>query len=181
MGGTDSPPPSFVDSSQQSRFNKQCSPPESPIKTRSVSPSLSSTSSSLSSTVSETAPVIVETQLSRKVSPIRYVQRSKSALNLQLKRDMVCQPRERSATVTHHESPYSPVQVYMDCIAPQSLKCVLVGDSGVGKTAMLMSYTMEKFVTKHTPTIYDKFSSKFSNSSINIRIFTLSCNNQCKS
>eukprot|EP00731_Ephydatia_muelleri_P028260 Em0019g1133a len=52
---------------------------------------------------------------------------------------------------------YSPVKAYMDCISPQTLKCAIVGDSGVGKTSLLMSYTVEKFPESHAPTIYDKF------------------------
>lgn len=55
---------------------------------------------------------------------------------------------------------YSPVKAYMDCISPQTLKCAIVGDSGVGKTSLLMSYTVEKFPESHAPTIYDKFTSK---------------------
>lgn len=52
---------------------------------------------------------------------------------------------------------YSPVKAYMDCISPQTLKCAIVGNSGVGKTSLLMSYTVEKFPETHAPTIYDKF------------------------
>jgi len=48
----------------------------------------------------------------------------------------------------------------MECLSPQNLKCAIVGDSGVGKTSMLMSYTVDKFPEKHAPTIYDKFSSE---------------------
>jgi small GTP-binding protein len=51
----------------------------------------------------------------------------------------------------------SPVQTYVDCLAPLPLKCALVGDSGVGKSALLASYTTEKFKSEHSPTIYDKF------------------------
>ena len=54
----------------------------------------------------------------------------------------------------------SPVRTYMESIAPRTLKCVLVGDSGVGKTSLLMRYTVAKFNEQHSPTIYDKFSSK---------------------
>ena len=58
---------------------------------------------------------------------------------------------------------YSPVRAYMECLAPQTLKFAIVGDSGVGKTSLLMSYTVDKFPETHAPTIYDKYSSKFSN------------------
>ena len=58
---------------------------------------------------------------------------------------------------------YSPVRAYMECLAPQTLKFAIVGDSGVGKTSLLMSYTVDKFPEAHAPTIYDKYSSKFSN------------------
>ena len=56
-------------------------------------------------------------------------------------------------------SALSPIRAYIDCLAPQTLKCAIVGDSGVGKTSMLMRYVVEKFPETHSPTIYDKFSS----------------------
>ena len=54
----------------------------------------------------------------------------------------------------------SPVKTYMESITPRTVKCVLVGDSGVGKTSLLMRYTVSKFNEQHSPTIYDKFSSE---------------------
>ena len=56
---------------------------------------------------------------------------------------------------------YSPVRAYMECLAPQTLKFAIVGDSGVGKTSLLTSYTVDKFPEAHAPTIYDRYSSKF--------------------
>lgn len=54
----------------------------------------------------------------------------------------------------------SPIRQYMECIEPQILSCAVVGDSGVGKTSLLLSYTTGKMPAGHNPTIYDKFSSK---------------------
>lgn len=54
----------------------------------------------------------------------------------------------------------SPIRQYMECIEPQTLSCAMVGDSGVGKTSLVLSYTTGKIPHTHTPTIYDKFSSK---------------------
>lgn len=92
---------------------------------------------------------------SRQPSPIEYVPRSKSEVNFQIhwKNDSQSRSLPRDCN-------YSPIRTYMECLSPQSLKCVLVGDSGVGKTSMLMSYTVDKFPEKHAPTIYDKFSSE---------------------
>lgn len=43
--------------------------------------------------------------------------------------------------------------------SPQNsnLKLAILGDSGVGKTSLLMSLTTEKVPDTHAPTIYDKF------------------------
>jgi hypothetical protein len=56
---------------------------------------------------------------------------------------------------------FSPIRAYIDCLTPQTLKCAIVGDSGVGKTSMLVSYVVDKFPETHSPTIYDKFSSEW--------------------
>lgn len=47
-----------------------------------------------------------------------------------------------------------------DSLIQQSVRCALVGDSAVGKTSMLMSYTTDAFPEAHNPTMYDKFTSK---------------------
>ena len=95
---------------------------------------------------------------SRQPSPIEYVPRSKTEVNFQVH----WKPGQSTSLPRECSSNYSPIRAYMECIAPQKLKCAIVGDSGVGKTSMLMSYTVDKFPDVHAPTIYDKFSSKFS-------------------
>lgn len=47
-----------------------------------------------------------------------------------------------------------------DSMIQQNVRCALVGDSAVGKTSMLMSYTTDAFPEVHNPTMYDKFTSK---------------------
>ncbi len=108
---------------------------------------------------------------SAKPSPIEYVPRNKTAVNVDLKTPYSETSSIQSQTLPRGrsdqpESPrgdgsYSPIRAYMECFQPQTLKCALVGDSGVGKTSMLMAYTVDKFPEEHAPTIFDKFSSKF--------------------
>lgn len=119
--------------------------PSSPVKKTTRSGSISSTVSITSSIVSSASE--------KAGSPIRYVPRSKSAVNLHVGRPSMDKTPLSCSTS-------SPVQTYVDSISPYNFKCALVGDSGVGKTTLLLSYTMEKYVSDYVPTIYDKFISK---------------------
>jgi len=112
-----------------------------------------------------------QTVVARK-SPIEYMPRNKATVNVDLKlpygepSKAQTLPRERPAQKApapispRGDGSYSPIKAYMECFQPQTLKCVLVGDSGVGKTSMLMAYTVDKFPDTHAPTIFDRFSSK---------------------
>ena len=43
----------------------------------------------------------------------------------------------------------------------RELKCVIVGDGGVGKTSMLLSYTTGGIMTDYIPTCFDAYTGRF--------------------
>lgn len=143
MGGKDSPPPQYV-STNPPNWESQAS------------------------TMGRSKP-----------PPIEYVPRSKSAVNLdmginasraakkplQISHSVPASPNQQpksssTSSSSRSSGSISPIRQYMECIEPQTLSCAIVGDSGVGKTSLLMSYTTGKVPQDHAPTIYDKFSSK---------------------
>lgn len=41
-----------------------------------------------------------------------------------------------------------------------NIKCVIVGDGGVGKTSLLVSYLMDGFPNDYIPTAFDNYQGK---------------------
>ncbi len=110
--------------------------------------------------------------LGRRPSPIEYVPRSKSVVNLDMGLSVQREVRkpapwhcpeeqEQRTSSCRSDGTISPIRQYMECIEPQTLSCAIVGDSGVGKTSLLLSYTTGKISETHAPTIYDKFTCKW--------------------
>lgn len=64
------------------------------------------------------------------------------------------------SSVRRSDGTVSPIRQYMECIEPQALSCAVVGDRGVGKSSLLLSYTTGSMPENIAPTVYDKFSSK---------------------
>ena len=68
--------------------------------------------------------------------------------------------QKEQSSPTRSDGTVSPIRLYMESIEPRTLSYAIVGDSAVGKTSLLLSYTTGKISDTHAPTIYDKFSCK---------------------
>lgn len=134
MGGKDTPPLQYASTS----------PPQSPLWERKTLPSqLCRNKSSV--------------DLDMRVS----VQKEQSAPQWHSAPSSPDQQARSPRSSSRSSGTVSPIRQYMECFEPQTLSCALVGDSGVGKTSLLLSYTTGTIPEIPDPTIYDKFSSKF--------------------
>ncbi|KAG2392316.1 hypothetical protein C9374_012568 [Naegleria lovaniensis] len=57
-----------------------------------------------------------------------------------------------------------------------TIKCVNIGDTGVGKTCVLVSYTENEFPEEHVPTAFDNFTSivEYKNNRYNVQLWDTS-------
>ncbi len=46
--------------------------------------------------------------------------------------------------------------------ASSTIKCILIGESGVGKTSLVVSYTKDDYPAQHEPTALDTYVGKYS-------------------
>lgn len=53
-----------------------------------------------------------------------------------------------------------PVGEKLEVAKEQRLKSVLLGDGGVGKTSLIVSYTTNGYPTEYVPTAFDDYSGK---------------------
>ena len=55
----------------------------------------------------------------------------------------------------------------------ENVKCVIVGDGGIGKTCLLISYTTSIFPEEYIPTMFDNFTTviKVGKKLINLELF----------
>ena len=134
MGGKDSPPPFAQQPQQQLEQDHKMAEIHSLERsycTLSLPRSTASTPS---------------LSLRRESSPIQYVPKSKSAVNVQRHGSSSTLDGSGSSTLPRSYTSSgsgSPVRTYMECLSPQSLKVVLVGDSCVGKTSMKISIIIQ--------------------------------------
>ncbi len=72
--------------------------------------------------------------------------------------DMISSSATQSSTTISSSSSSAPLVSSLPMHTGGHITCVIIGDSGVGKSSLVVSYTTNDFPTQYVPTAFDNYS-----------------------